>query len=251
MNIKDLNFSETLSNAKKLLDEEKNLSPALRAMFELLLTIITLFAGRLSLTSRNSHKPPSSDPNRKKEENGKGKNKPGGQPGRQGVTLEPVKAPDKVIPIMVDQALLPKGHYRELGFEARQVVDLKISRVITEYRAQILEDRQGNRYVAEFPEGVTRPIQYGQSVKSHAVYLSLFQLLPYERVADYFCNEIKVAISVGSLFNFNREAYERLEEFDAIAKGKLIGSSLLHADETGINVNGKRLWLHMDIFFPP
>ncbi len=39
VNIKDLNVSDTLCNAKKLLDEEENISPALRAMFELLLTI--------------------------------------------------------------------------------------------------------------------------------------------------------------------------------------------------------------------
>jgi transposase len=244
VDIKDLNISETLSNAKKLLEEEKNISPALKAVVELLLTIITLFAGRLSLTSRNSNKPPSSDPNRQKEKNGQGKNKPGGQPGRQGVTLEPVKTPDKIVSITVDRSLLPRGKYCEVGFESRQIIELKIARIITEYRAQILEDRQGSRYVAEFPEGVTRPIQYGQSIKAHAVYLSLFQLLPYERVADYFNNEIKTPISVGSLFNFNQEAHERLEEFERIAKEKLIVSSLLHADETGINVNGKRLWLH-------
>ena len=227
-----------------MLDAEKDISPAFRAMFELLLTIITLFTGRLSLTSRNSNKPPSDDPNRQKEKSGKGKNKPGGQPGRQGVTLEPIKAPDKIVPIMVVRELLPKGKYSDVGFESRQVVDLKISRIITEYRAQILEDKQGNQFVAEFPAGVTRPIQYGQSIKAHAVYLSMFQLIPYERVSDYFCNEIKIPISVGSLFNFNQNAYERLEEFDTIVKEKLIASSLLHADETGINVNGKRLWLH-------
>lgn len=244
MNIKDLSISETLSNAKKLLDEEKNISPALRAMFELLLTIVTLFAGRLSLTSRNSSKPPSSDPNRQKEKNGKGKNKPGGQPGRQGVTLEPVKTPDKVVPIIIDRSLLPKGKYLEIGFEARQVVDLKISRIVTEYRAQILEDALGKQHVAPFPEGITRPIQYGQSIKAHSVYLSLFQLIPYERVADYFCNEIKIPISVGSLFNFNQEAYDRLEEFEILVKEKLIASALLHVDETGINVNGDRIWLH-------
>ena len=46
--------------------------------------------------------------------------------------------------------------------------------------------------MASFPEGITRPIQYGQSVKSHAVYLSQFQLIPYERVADYFINESNI-----------------------------------------------------------
>ena len=31
---------------------------------------------------------------------------------------------------------------------------------------------------------------------------------------------------------------------DAIAKQKLIEAALIHADETGFNVNGKRVWLH-------
>jgi len=35
-----------------------------------------------------------------------------------------------------------------------------------------------------------------------------------------------------------------LEEYDGIAKQRLIDGTLIHADETGINVNGKRIWLH-------
>jgi transposase len=244
MKIEKFNITETLNNAKKLLEEEKQISPALKAMIELLLTIIMLFAGRLSLSSRNSSKPPAADPNRQKKNKNNAKNKPGGQPGRTGVNLQPVAKPDKIVRISLDPSLLPKGDYREIGFEARQVIDLEISRMVTEYRAQILEDAQGKKHVAAFPEGVVRPIQYGHSIKAHATYLSLFQLLPYERVADYFANEIQVPISVGSLFNFNQEAFERLEDFEGLAKEKLVNALLVHADETGINVNGKRLWLH-------
>ncbi len=69
-------------------------------------------------------------------------------------------------------------------------------------------------------------------------------MIPYERVADYFINEASIPISVGSVFNFNQEAYDLLEGFDAAAKQKLIEAGLVHADETGINVNGKRIWLH-------
>lgn len=245
--IEKLNITETINNARKLLETDQHISPALKAMFELLLTIITLLAGRLSLNSRNSNKPPASDPNREKKGKGKDKdpkNKPGGQPGRTGVNLQPMDNPDNIVPIKLDKRQLPRGNYQEIGFEARQVIDIEISRIITEYRAQILEDDQGKRFTAPFPAGITRPIQYGQSIKSHAVYLSQFQLIPYDRVADYFTNEAKIPVSVGSLFNFNKEAFERLEAFDKLAKEMLIKASLLHADETGINVNGKRIWLH-------
>jgi transposase len=42
----------------------------------------------------------------------------------------------------------------------RQVVDIKIQRVITEYRAEILEDQNGNQTVANFPDKVKRQVQY-------------------------------------------------------------------------------------------
>jgi transposase len=240
-----LNINETIDNARNLLESDKQISPALKSMFELLLMIIMLLAGRLGLDSTNSSNPPSTDPNRKKPKNkGAGKKKPGGQPGRIGKNLESVDVPDNVVPIKLDKRSLPRGDYRDVGFEARQVVEIEISRIVTEYRAQILEDTQGKRFVAPFPPGISRPIQYGQSIKAHAVYLSQFQLIPYERVADYFINQASIPISVGSLFNFNREAYDRLEAFDLLAKEKLINALLIHADETGINVDGIRLWLH-------
>ena len=237
-------IKETLEDAKKLLQEERNISPALKAMFKILITIVTLLAGKISLNSRNSSKPPSSDPNRKKNNKKNTNRKPGGQPGRVGVNLQPMENPDHIVELAIDKRTLPHEKYQDAGFESRQVVDIEISCVITEYRAQILEDSEGNRYVASFPEDVSRPIQYGKSIKSHAVYMSQFQLVPYERVADYFANEMKIPLSVGSLFNFNKEAYERLESFDALAKEKLSHATLLHADETGININGKRKWLH-------
>lgn len=58
--------------------------------------------------------------------------------------------------------------------------------------------------MAAFPEGVTRPAQYGNSVKAHAVYLSIYQLLPYERVQSMFVEQYGIPLSVGS-FVFGHE----------------------------------------------
>jgi transposase len=243
--LEKINITETVDKARTLLESEKNISPALKTMFEMLLMLVMLLAERFGLNSKNSSKPPSTDPNRtKKKKKSAANKKPGGQPGRVGVNLEPAPEPDVIIPIKLDKRRLPKEEYHEVGYESRQVIDIDITRIITEYRAQILEDSKGRRHVAEFPVGISRPIQYGQSIKAHSVYLSQFQLIPYERVADYFVNETKISISVGSLFNFNQEAYNLLEKFDALAKEKLISGLLINADETGINVNGKRIWLH-------
>jgi transposase len=139
---------------------------------------------------------------------------------------------------------LPKGKYRVVGFESRQVFDIKITRDITEFRAEILEDQDGNRYVAEFPPHIKKDVQYGVGVKSTAVYMSQFQLIPYDRVRDQFVDQMHLPLSTGTLFNFNKAAYRALKTYDEIAKQQLIQSEQAHSDETGIQVGKKRIWLH-------
>ena len=52
-------------------------------------------------------------------------------------------------------------------------------------------------------------------------------------------------ISKASVQNFNEMAFKKLEEFELWAKNKLFCSLLNCADETGVNVNGKKLWFHL------
>ena len=70
--------------------------------------------------------------------------------------------------------------------------------------------------------------------------MSQYQLLPYERIKDHFESQMDIPLSVGSIYNFNKSAYERLEGFEQWLIQKLIKSDLNHADETGINIDGKR-----------
>ncbi|MDZ7750722.1 MAG: DUF6444 domain-containing protein [Gammaproteobacteria bacterium] len=160
MTIDNIPVEKTLAAVKRQLEEEKNLSPALRASLELLLTLTTVLLNRLGLNSGNSSKPPSSDPNRKKKRNN-GNNSPGGQKGHSGNHLELVDDPDHVESLKVDRATLPTaGTFRCIGYERRQVFDIQISRVVTEYQAEILEDERGRRVVAPFPEHVKVKTQY-------------------------------------------------------------------------------------------
>ena len=244
MKIESIDIQATIEKAQLLVREDKQLSTATKSMFEMLILIITLLADRLNLNSTNSSKPPSSDPNRvKRPREGIGK-KAGGQNGHIGTTLQKVDNPDKVEEIKVDRRKLPAGRYRQVGFETRQVFDIDISRVVTEYRAQILENDKGNRFVAPFPEGVTKAVQYGIGLKAHSVYMSQFQLVPYNRIQDHFADQLNVSVSEGSIFNFNNEAFRLLGDFENLAKIELAASDVVHADETGINIGGKRLWLH-------
>jgi len=241
-----IDVDSAINSVKELLKKEKDLSPALRSALEVLLVLVALLLNRMTLNSKNSSKPPSADPNRKKSsKQGQSSRKPGGQKGRNGTTLQPVDDPDEVEVLTIDRRTLPKGpRYREAGHESRQVIDIDIARFVTEYRAQILEDNQGNRFVAAFPDGVNRPVQYGLNLKANAVYMSQHQLIPYDRIRDHFQDQMHIPVSAGSVFNFNKEAYERLASFEQWAKTQLARSDLLHADETGINIGAKRHWLH-------
>jgi transposase len=246
MRIEGIEVERAIESVKKVLDQEAALSSESRASLETLLSLVTVLLNRITLNSKNSSKPPSTDPNRKKQlRRGHSENKAGGQKGHRGRNLKPVEDPDEIVELKVDPGRLPAGsRYRPIGHEPRQVIDLDIARFVVEYRAEIIEDEEGKRYTARFPEGVSRPVQYGNGVKAQAVYLSQFQLLPYDRVVDQLKEQMGVPISSGSLYNFNQEACQRLAPFEAWLVKALREADCAHADETGINIDGKRHWLH-------
>lgn len=246
MTLNKVSIAEAMNNARDALANDKTISLATKLAMELLITLMGALVDRLHLNSSNSSKPPSLDPNRRKASR-KRSNKPkGGQHGHAGTTLMQVDDPDEIVDLTIDKEQLPANvSYQEKGYVARQVVDIKISKFITEYRAEILVDTNGNQYIAEFPLGITRPIQYGSSVKANATYLSAYQLIPCERLQEQFRNEYGVPISTGSICNFNAEAAAIIAElFEPAAKLALINSAVAHADETGANLDGKKVWLH-------
>lgn len=247
LKVENIDVISAIESTRDLLKKDKNTSLALKAAFELLITVITLLINQKGLNSTNSSKPPSQDPNRKKKskKTKATKKKPGAQKGHKGSTLEQTDSPDKVEHLTIDKKSLPQEQYTHIGFESRQVFDITIATHVTEYRSEVLEDSKGNQYTATFPEGVNNPTQYGKAVKAHSVYMSQFQLIPLDRVRAYFNDQMGLPISKGSVSNFNALANLKLQNFEAWAKKQLLNSPLNNADETGVNVNGKRLWFHL------
>lgn len=240
-------MSKTIAEAKTLLETDASLSPAVKTVFGLVLVILDVLMKRFTLNSSNSSKSPSTDSEKDKNKNRRnttsGK-KPGGQKGHAGTTLMPVANPDVIIDIHVDRKMLPAGNYRSVGVKKAQVIDIKFTKNITEYRAEILENEQGVKFTAPFPQNLTRSIQYGASIKEHVVYLASAQFLPYERLKTQFIDQYKIALSCGSIFNFITEAATRLEPFRLAAKNQLAFSEHVHADETGIRIQNTLHWLH-------
>ena len=133
-----------------------------------MISISTALVDKLAIDSTNSRKPPSQDQNRERKPRiDKGvrrlKRKPGGQVGHKGKTLELIKNLDdydhEVEKILIDRKSIPKGPYERVGFETRQVVDIKTSTFIKTYEAEILEDSKGNQFVARFPKDVKKAVQ--------------------------------------------------------------------------------------------
>jgi transposase len=246
--LSEIDISAAIREAKELSRTDKTVPASVRSVIALLVMIVELLLQRLNVNSRTSSVAPSQDPHRPRGRKVAGvhkKRKPGGQPGHKGETIERVADPDIVEYLQIDLRTLPRGHeYTRIEDEIRQVIDISITRKVTEYRAEVLEDERGKQYRAEFPGTVTRPVQYGASVKAEAVYMSAYQLLPFNRVQEFFRDQAGIALSAGTLHNFRQEAYDALDRFEEIARQQLVHAPIAHFDETGVNINGKLAWLH-------
>ena len=235
---------QVIDSAELLIGSDNALPAKAATVIRELVQITKALVNQLGLNSSNSSIPPSRDPNRKKRRAKGKKRKPGGQKGHKGSHLKQKETPDEIEEIWVDRRSLPKGQYHHVGFETRQVFDVVFSLNVTEYRAEILENKRGVQFVAEFPAGVTEPAQYGDSVKEHSVYLSQYQMIPLQRVTDYFVSQLGLPLSKGSVVNFNALAAQKLSWFEPWAKKELIQSAVINADETGINIDSTGHWLH-------
>jgi transposase len=208
---------------------------------------------QLHLDSHNSSKPPSTDQSRVRRRvvslrNSTGR-KPGGQKGHPGTTLQAVPNPDHIVLHKVNVCSrcgkdLSSVPVREI--EKRQVFDIPpIKLEVTEHQAEVKicpECHTLNR--GDFPEGVDQPVQYGERVKSLAVYLNQYQLIPYERVTEIFEDLFGKSISQGTLLNALQTSYHNLEATENRIKDKILDSHIAHFDETGLYLGGKRVWLH-------
>jgi transposase len=69
-------------------------------------------------------------------------------------------------------------------------------------------------------------------------------MIPYERITELIKDLTSHKVSIGSIFNILNKTYSNLETFEKELKKELLKEEVLHADETGVNVNGDLKWIH-------
>ena len=128
----------------------------------------------------------------------------------------------------------------------RQVIDLPPLKVEgREHQVERLVCRQcGQSSAGQFPEGVTQVVQYGSGVKSLVVYLKGQQLLPYGRTQQFLADLFGLSIGQGSLENFMTAAATKMAPINDQIKAGLVAAKVVHYDESGFYIGGKRQWLH-------
>jgi len=209
---------------------------------------------RLAKDSHNSHLPPSSNrfarqPKTKSLRKQSGK-KPGAQPGHEGTTLLQVSTPDQIIVHALKQCTFCQHDLQTkpvLQIERRQVWDLPPKRLV------VLEHQGEQKYCphcqqiskAPFPQQIAAPVQYGPAFGAVAVYLVQQQLLPYERACETIEDLIGPSMTVGTLKSLIQGCAEHLEPVETQIKEHLGKAQVLHQDETGLYLMGKRVWMHV------
>ena len=203
--------------------------------------------------SHNSSKPPSSDGLKKKKTKTLrtfSSRSVGGQNGHNGQTLQKVEHPDHQEIHRVDgncSCGFSLKNIAPTAYETRQVFDIPPIKIeVTEHRAEIKDcPNCGKQHKAQFPEHVTKAVQYGNRVKGFSVYLMNYQFIPYERTQEFFNDIFSLPISQGTLVNFNKYCYKQLQDTETFIKQQIIKADVAHFDESGLYVKAKRNWLHV------
>ena len=211
--------------------------------------------GIVSKNSRNSNQPPSKDnPNKRpkpKSRRLKSKRRPGGQKGHKGSTLTPVDKPDVTIihlPKACSNCSASLEGVISSSVANRQVFDLPtLKMLVTQHEQHQCEcPGCGETSIGYFPDHIpVSPASYGESIQALATYLSVYQLLPYQRMAELINDFFGLPLSVGTLCSMNKRTYNACEEMSEQIKETIAQSSVVHFDETGCRVKAVREWMHV------
>src|SRR5499425_2681437 len=204
---------------------------------------------RLKQTSRNSSRPPSTDPPpHQRPRRPPGKRRRGGQPGHPGQTrtLVPVEEVDEVVVLKPTQC--SSCHAPLSGDDAapfrHQVIEIPpIKPVITEYQwHQLVCPACGETTRAPWPAGIPSGT-YGPRVHATVALCSGSYRLSKRTTQQVMADLFGVPMSVGSISQSEQTTTEVIAESVQEARDAIEAQRVAQLDETSWREGGKRAWL--------
>ena len=250
----DLPTDEQIRTASQLGEETVlALVQGLVAVVRTLEARVQALEDQLAKNSQNSSNPPSSDGFQKPQPHSlrKASGKPsGGQPGHPGQTLRAVTHPNHTLVHPVNQCPHCQTSLQEVAVHdhaKRQVFDVPPVQIeVTEHQAEIkVCPRCGERIQAEFPVGVTQPVQFGPTLQAQMVYLNQYHLIPLARTVQILDDLYGQAVSEGTVVETNATVAAQVASVNERIKEHLTErAAVVHFDETGARVDGFLNWFH-------
>ena len=121
----------------------------------------------------------------------------------------------------------------------RYQLDFKIVPILTEIR--IYPDKFGKYKI---PKEYKSPITYGLYTKTFANYLKYESNVSGDNIKEIFKHFFAFNISKGTLINWERELEKGLRKETYNILKQLKNAKSIHADDTQINVDGKKYYIH-------
>lgn len=171
----------------------------------------------------------------------------GGQFGHKGKTLEMSSTPDEVVG---HYPLFCNGCGSTLHSENAQLEHRRQLIEIPPIVPKHIEHRSysttctgcGTCTVADMPEELISPVQYGPTVSALVGYLNIYQYLPYQRISNLMGGIFQLPISQGTVKNMlSKLAAKATPAYQEIAR-KVSTSKVIGADETGTRVDNQKAW---------
>ena len=240
---------------KQLLSLEKeqlvNIIFAVVEKVEILTARVEELEARLNTNSGNSSKPPSQDgyakptPKSLREPSGK---KPGGQKGHKGNGLKLEREPDETIEHKAEVCQKCGAYIGDVAcvcVATSNVIDFEIEvKIVAHRQMETACPNCGYSNKGEMPQEASHSMAYGSGLRAFVVLLSNYVCVGMKKISNILGDVFRICISAGTVKNINSAFAENSKPILREIKERAVNSPIIHADESGMSVNGANWWLH-------
>lgn len=179
---------------------------------------------------------------------GKGKSnggKPGRKKGHEGVTRETLN-PNEWIEVTEDKC--PKCGSKlgkPISSERKVIIDVPEPQPLRVIEFTLHHYKCNNCHeeiIASHPDCPSKGI-FGRNILSQVALMKYKGRLPHRKIKEFLKGIYGIDLSTATIFDFTRRVSESLRgEYERILK-RIRKARVVHGDETGIKVNGKKYWI--------